>query len=85
VNNITVKPPVDKMKKANLAAATVNKYVNYLKQVVASLRDGATGEAIRHRKWDSVVLDLPVVNQKNSAVRRSGENHQPTCSRKRGR
>jgi len=71
VNNITVKPPVDKMKKANLAAATVNKYVNYLKQVVASLRDGATGAAIRHRKWDSVVLDLPIVNQKNSAVRRS--------------
>ena len=27
VNNITVKPLVDKMKKANLAAETVNKYV----------------------------------------------------------
>src|SRR5580704_1666768 len=43
---------------------TVNKYVKYVKQVVASLRDGATGEPIHHRKWDSAVLDLPVVNQK---------------------
>ena len=34
VNNITVKPVVDKMKKANLAAETVNKYVKYVKQVV---------------------------------------------------
>src|SRR5713101_6383043 len=64
VNNITVKPLVDKMKKANLAAETVNKYVKYVKQVVASLKDGATGEPIHHRKWDSAVLDLPVVNQK---------------------
>jgi hypothetical protein len=48
VNNITVKPLVDKMKKANLAAETVNKYFKYVKQVVASLRDGATGEPI-HR------------------------------------
>src|SRR6202046_5710934 len=64
VNNITVKPLVDKMKKANLAAETVNKYVKYVKQVVASLKDGATEEPIHHRKWDSAVLDLPVVNQK---------------------
>jgi integrase len=55
---------VDKMKKANLAAETVNKYVKYVKQVVASLKDGATGEPVHHRKWDSAVLDLPVVNQK---------------------
>ena len=41
VNNITVKPVVDKMKKANLAAETVNKYVKYVKQVVASLKDGS--------------------------------------------
>ena len=42
----------------------MNKYVKYLKQVVASLKDGATGEPIHHRKWDSAVPDLPVVNQK---------------------
>ena len=64
VNNITVKPLVDKMKKANLATETVNKYVKYVKQVVASMKDGATGEPIHHRKWDTAVLDLPVVNQK---------------------
>jgi hypothetical protein len=49
VNNITVKPLVDKKKKANLAAETVNKYVKYVKQVVASLKDGATGEPVHHR------------------------------------
>jgi hypothetical protein len=65
------------MKKANLAAETVNKYVKYVKQVVASLKDGATGEPIHHRKWDSAVLDLPVVNQKAPSVAQ-GENHQPT-------
>ena len=64
VNNITVKPLVDRMKKAKLSARTVNKYVEYIKQVVASLRDGATGEPIHHRKWDSTVMDLPIVNQK---------------------
>ena len=35
VNNITVKPLVDKMKKS-LSARTVNTYVEYIKQVVAS-------------------------------------------------
>ena len=64
VNNITVKPLVDKMKKANLAGETVNKYVKYVKQVVASLKDGTTGEPIHQRNWDSAMLDLPVVNQK---------------------
>jgi integrase len=64
VNNITVKPVVDKMKKAKLSAETVNKYVKYIKQVVASLKNGETGEPIHRRKWNSTVMDLPVVNQK---------------------
>ena len=63
VNNITVKPLVDKMKKT-LSARTVNTYVEYIKQVVASLRDGETGEPIQRRKWDSAVMDLPIVNLK---------------------
>jgi integrase len=42
----------------------VNKYVEYIKQVVASLKDGETGEPIQKRTWDSSVMDLPIVNQK---------------------
>jgi integrase len=65
VNNITVKPLVDKMKKSkSLSARTVNKYVEYVKQVVASLKDGETGEPMHKRRWDSSVMDLPIVNQK---------------------
>jgi hypothetical protein len=35
-----------------------------LKQIVASLKDGETGEPIHRRKWDSMVMDLPLVKQK---------------------
>jgi len=63
VNNITVKPLVDKMKKS-LSARTVSTYVEYVKQVVASLKNGETGEPIYPRKWDSAVMDLPLVNLK---------------------
>jgi integrase len=65
VNNITVKPLVDQMQKSkSLSARTVNKYVEYIKQVVASLKDGETGEPIHKRRWDSSVMDLPMVNQR---------------------
>lgn len=63
VHNISVKPLADKMKRL-LSARTVNKYVEYVGQVVASLKDGRTGEPIHPRKWDSSVMDLPVVNAK---------------------
>ena len=63
VHNITVKPLVDKMKKS-LSARSVNKYVEYIGQIVASLKDGKTGEPIHPRKWDSSVMDLPLVNAK---------------------
>jgi integrase len=63
VNNITVKPLVDKMKES-LSARSVNTYVEYVQQVVGSLRDGETGEPIHRRKWDSSVMDLPLVNSK---------------------
>lgn len=35
-----------------------------IQQVVASLKHGETGEPIHRRKWDSTVMDLPVVNQR---------------------
>jgi integrase len=63
VHNLTVKPLVDKMKKS-LSARTVNKYVEYIGQIVASLKDGRTGEPIHRRKWDRSVMDLPIVNPK---------------------
>ena len=63
VHNITVKPLVDNMKKL-LSARTVNKYVEYIGQIVASLKDGRTGEPIHRRKWDRSVMDLPIVNPK---------------------
>jgi integrase len=63
VHNITVKPLVDRMKKS-LAARTVNKYAEYIGQIVASLKNGRTGEPIHRRKWDRSVMDLPIVNPK---------------------
>jgi hypothetical protein len=61
---------VDKMKKANLAAETVNKYVKYVKQVVASLKDGATGEPIHHLQVGQCGAGL-ACRQSEGAVRRS--------------
>jgi hypothetical protein len=64
VINITIKPLVDSMKKS-LSARTVNKYVEYVRIIVASLRNPETGEPIHYRKWDSSVMDLPVVKHKD--------------------
>jgi integrase len=63
VHNITVKPLVTNMKKS-LSARTVNKYVEYIEQVVASLKDGKTGEPVHPRKWDAKEMDLPVIKSK---------------------
>ena len=63
IHNITVKPLVTKMKKS-LSARTVNKYVEYIEQVVASLKDGKTGEPVHPRKWDAKEMDLPVLKSK---------------------
>jgi integrase len=63
VHNITVKPLVTKMKQS-LSARTVNKYVEYIEQVVASLKDGKTGEPVHPRKWDAKEMDLPVIKSK---------------------
>ena len=63
VHNLTVKPLVTEMKKS-LSARTVNTYVEYIGQIVASLKDGKTGEPVHPRKWDSSVMDLPIVKRK---------------------
>jgi integrase len=63
VNNITVKPLVDRVKKSR-SARSVNTYIEYIQQIVASFKDGETGEPIHRRKWDSSVMDLPLVNSK---------------------
>jgi len=76
VHNVTVKPLVNKMKQS-LSARTVNKYVEYVRQIVASLKDGRTGEPIHPRKWDSSVLDVPVINprkQRRPALRQDAIN-----------
>jgi len=63
VHNISVKPLVNKMKKS-LSARTVNKYAEYVEQIVASLKNGKTGEPVHPRKWDAKEMDLPVVKSK---------------------
>jgi integrase len=59
VDNLTVKPLVDKMSAAKLTGRTVNKYVEFV-QIVASLK-GANGEPVHKRTWDAETMDLPVI------------------------
>jgi integrase len=60
VDNLAVKPLVEKMCASGLKPRTVNKYVEYIKQVVKSLR-APNGEPVHNRTWDAVTMDLPVV------------------------
>jgi len=60
VNSLSVKPLVDKMYSFKLAPRTVNKYIEFVKQVVASLTD-VDGEPIHRRTWNAGLMDLPVV------------------------
>jgi integrase len=59
VDNLTVKPLIAKMSAASLSPRTVNKYIEHVKQVVASLI-GPNGEPVHNRKWNPDVMDLPV-------------------------
>jgi integrase len=59
VDNLTLKPLVEKMSKS-LSARTVNKYVEYIKQVVKSLK-APNGEPMFSRIWDAETMDLPIV------------------------
>jgi integrase len=60
VDNLSVKPLVEKMCSSGLKPRTVNKYIEHVKQAVESLK-GANGEPIHNRKWDAETMDLPVV------------------------
>src|ERR1700730_8283266 len=68
VDNLSLKPLVEKMS-ASLSARTVNKYVEYIKQVVKSLK-APNGEPVHKRTGDAETLDLPVVD--------SSEQRQPS-------
>lgn len=60
VDNLTVKPLVQKMCASGLKPRTVNKYVEYIKQVVKSLK-ASNGEPVHKRTWDAETMDLPIV------------------------
>ncbi len=60
VDNLTVRPLVQKMCASGLRPRTVNKYVEYIKQVVRSLK-APNGEPVHKRTWDAETMDLPIV------------------------
>jgi integrase len=60
VDNLAIKPLVEKMHGSKLSARTVNKYVEYIKQVVKSQK-APNGEPVHKRTWDAETMDLPVV------------------------
>ncbi len=60
VDNLSVKPLIEKMSAAGLSSRTVNKYIEYVKQIVESLKN-PNGEPIHNRKWNAEIMDLPIV------------------------
>lgn len=60
IDNLSVKPLVEKLCKAKLSPRTVEKYTLYVKQIVAS-KLAPNGEPLYPRKWNSEALDLPIV------------------------
>jgi integrase len=60
VDNLSIKPLVEKMCAVGLKARTINKYVEYVKLVVKSLK-ASNGEPIHKRIWDAETMDLPIV------------------------
>ena len=60
VDNLTVKPLIEKMCSAKLSPRTVNKYVEHVKQVVESMK-APNGEPVHKRTWDADTMDLPIV------------------------
>jgi hypothetical protein len=60
VHNLGLKPLVEKMCASGLKPRTVNKYAEYAKQVVKSLK-ASNGEPVHKRSWDADTMDLPVV------------------------
>jgi integrase len=60
VDNLSVKLLVEKMCASGLKPRTVNKYAEYIKQVVKSLK-APNGEPVHKRTWDAETMDLPIV------------------------
>jgi integrase len=60
VQNLSVKPLIEKMCVSGLSPRTVNKYIEYVKQVVESLK-APNGEPVYNRKWNAETMDLPIV------------------------
>jgi integrase len=69
VHSGSVKHLVTKMHDGGLTPKTINTYINLIKSVVGSVLDEETGEPVYPRKWNSSVLDLPIVeNQKQPCL-----------------
>lgn len=62
VDNLSVKSLIDKMSSSGLSPRTVNKYIEHVKQIVASLKQ-KNGEPVYKRVWDAETMDLPQVEQ----------------------
>jgi integrase len=62
VDNLSVKPLIDKMSSSGLSPRTVNKYTEHIKHVVASL-EAKNGEPVHKRLWNARAMDLPEVEQ----------------------
>ncbi len=60
IDNLSVKPLVEKMCASGLKPRTVNKYIEYIKQVMKSLK-APNGEPVHKRTWDAETMDLPIV------------------------
>ena len=62
VDNLTVKPLIDKMSGAKLSARTISKYVEFVQQIVRLLK-GPNGEPVHKRVWDAETMDLPLAKR----------------------
>jgi integrase len=77
VDNLSVKPLIEKMCASALRPRTVNKYIEYVKQVVESLV-GPNGEHVYNRKWNAETMDLPIVEyseQKRPSLKAKAISH----------
>jgi len=60
VDNLSVKPLIERMCNSGLRPRTVNKYIEYVKQAVESVK-APNGEPVYNRKWNAETMDLPIV------------------------
>ena len=77
VNNLTVKPLIDKMVEGGLSPRTCQKYILYVQQVVASKKTPDGQSSLYPREWDAEIMDLPIVEygkQRRPALKVDGIN-----------